>query len=204
MCKKGLSNFKKSPYRVRGTSFSHTLPPHPAWSLRSLTLSSPPPVKKILAAPVLAYYSRSHENIRHFQRRSLANYNYYMKRQLKARYYNFAPPPLLFGGNYYIVIFAKNMHQKTVYFRALDAKFLLPRERRNPSQILPLSVASLPRSSPRRSAHPDFRIPRQFSSYGPAYTCLQIICYVSRCSVLNCRRTSYLSVVLPNPLFFPS
>ena len=120
---------------------------------------------------------------------------------LKARYYNFAP--LLFGGNYYIlVIFAKNMHQKTVYFRAPDAKFLLPWERRHPSQILPLSVASIPRSSPRRSAHPDFRIPRKISSYGPAYTCLQIICYVSRCSVLNSRRTSHLSVVHPSPLSF--
>ena len=62
------------------------------------------------------------------------------------------------------------MHQKTVYFRAPDAKFLLPWERRHPSQILPLSVASLPRSSPRSSAHPDFRIPRKMSSYGPAYT----------------------------------
>ena len=120
---------------------------------------------------------------------------------LKARYYNFSP--LLFGGNYYIlVIFAKNMHQQTVYFRAPDAKFLLPWEGIHPSQILPLSVASLPRSSPRRSAHPDFRIPRKNSSYGPAYTCLQIICYVRRCSVLNSRRTSHLSVVLPSPLFF--
>ena len=120
---------------------------------------------------------------------------------LKARYYNFAP--LLFGGNYYIlVIFAKNMHQKTVYFRAPDAKLLLPWERRHPSQILPLSIASLPRSSPRRSAHPDFRIPQKISSYGPAYTCLQIICYVSRCSVLNSRRTSHLSVVLPSLFFF--
>ena len=92
---------------------------------------------------------------------------------LKARYYNFAL--LAIWRNYYIiVIFAKNMHQQTVYFRAPDAKFLLPWERIHPSQILPLSVASLPRSSPRRSAHPDFRIPRKSSSYGLAYTCLQI------------------------------
>ena len=49
------------------------------------------------------------------------------------------------------------MHQQTVYFRAPDAKFLLPWERIHPSQILP-------RSSPRRSAHPDFRIPRKISS----------------------------------------
>ena len=120
---------------------------------------------------------------------------------LKACYYNFAPFAI-WRKLLHTVIFAKNMHQKTVYFRAPDAKCLLPWERRHPSQILPLSVASLPRSSPRSSAHPNFRIPRKMSSYGPAYTCLQIICYVSRCSVLNSRRTSHLSVVLLSPLFF--
>ena len=121
---------------------------------------------------------------------------------LKARYYNFAPPLAIWRKLLHTSNLAKTMHQKTVYFRAPDAKFLLPWERRHPSHILPLSVALLPRSSPRRSAHPDFRIPRKISSYGPAYTCLQIICYFSRCSVLNSRWTSHLSVVLPSPLFF--
>ena len=95
------------------------------------------------------------------------------------------------------------MHQKTVYFRAPDAKFLLPWERRHPSQILPLSVASLPRSSPRRSAHPDFRIPRTISSYGPAYTCLQnyLLCQ-PLLSVEQSSNIASRSVVTSKPSFF--
>ena len=98
---------------------------------------------------------------------------------LKARYYNFAPLAI-----WRKLLHTSNLCQKYAsengLFSAPDANFLLP-----------------------WSAHPDFRIPRKNSSYGPEYTCLQIICYVSRCSVLNSRRTSHLSVVLPSPLFFP-
>ena len=75
-----------------------------------------------------------------------------------------------------LVIFAKNMHQKTVYFRAPDAKFFtaLGEETSPPPPPDPPPLgrfAPLQFSSEVR-AHPDFRIPRKMSSYGPAYTCL--------------------------------
>ena len=66
-----------------------------------------------------------------------------------------------------------------------------------------LSVASLPRSSPRRSAHPDFRIPRKISSYGPAYTCLQIICYVRRAQCWTVVEHRIYIRSTSNPSFFP-
>ena len=81
---KGPFKFQKVSLPCEGGHPSPT-PPRLVASLPHFVPPPPPPVKKILATPVLADYSRSHENIRHFQtRRSLANYNYYLKRHAQS------------------------------------------------------------------------------------------------------------------------
>ena len=83
--------------------------------------------------------------------------------------------PLAIGGNHILVIFAQNMHQKH-FFQVPNAKMSCPGKGDTrtppppPPRPSPRSVASLPRSAPRRSAHWTGNFnppPRKFSGYGP-------------------------------------
>ena len=85
---------------------------------------------------------------------------------LKARCYRLAP--LLFGGNHFLVIFAHICITSFFFFFFFfflggggSKRKIFPALGGGPppSQTLPRSVASLPRNSPRRSAHSHFRPP---------------------------------------------
>ena len=68
---------------------------------------------------------------------------------------------------YILVGHFQNMHHK-LFFSGSKCNFSLPWEGDTPPRPSPRSVALLGRSSPRRSAHSDFRPPPpNISSYGP-------------------------------------